>query len=156
MDRFITTTPVDKGGDGGGKRVRESGGKESESEEDENSNILLSKKVRITDSAVHKEFSQVRNEKGKWMSKCLHCNVKATIYNHKNPSELKKHLEKKHEEIFNKVIGIDDAAKQAKVALYESASQYVKVGSTSIGKKTASFNKAKEGRKKCFLGTIFF
>ena len=53
--------------------------------EDEGSDVSCPplKKVRVSASAVHKEFEEVKDKSGKWSSKCKHCTIKDTVYSHK-------------------------------------------------------------------------
>ena len=92
------------------------------------------KKVRVSSSAVHEEFEEVKDKSGKWTSKCKHCLIKDTIYRHKNSSSLLFHLEKKHLEVHKKCI---EKNMKERVAKKENNSRIL-VGKSSTGHKTAS------------------
>ena len=64
-----------------------------------------SKKKKANSSAVHEEFDAYKfndNEKERIGSKCKHCHFPMRD---KNTTNLKKHLERKHPEVYEKVRG---------------------------------------------------
>lgn len=92
------------------------------------------KKIRVSSSAVHEEFVEVKDKSGKWTSKCKHCVIKDTIYGHKNSSSLLFHLEKKHPVVYKRCIEKNNKERDARK---ENSSRII-VGKSSSGHKTAS------------------
>ena len=108
--------------------------------EDEGSDVSCPplKKVRVSASAVHKEFEEVKDKSGKWSSKCKHCTIKDTDYSHKNASCLLIHLEKKHPEVYKKRMEDDKKERDAKRGERSHKDLQVKAGRSSSGHKTAA------------------
>ena len=114
----------------------------SDGDEDINQNTsgvkTFKKQVRVSSSAVHREFLEIKNKEGAWTSQCKHCVIKEKIYNHKNSSALLIHLMNKHPAVYKQCKEDDDKERKDRENQKKEMEHQVKLGKSSQGHTSAS------------------